>query len=202
METPTRAGAAASRWALQTGVALPPRPSAHIPIPSQASWLRASSHVPTRLAVRGWLSSAWRPFLVVLLLGICWCQCCPHTCCCCVRCPCCPEKSAAAPRPVSTPHPPRIYSHVCPGSRAGRPSASWDSVTPGGHEGVVWGKWAKEDLLLYMIIYILQLVTYFSFDLFQVFPFEGIIYAQGKKKKKSNSTKHCSRQVKVLLNKI
>lgn len=31
-------------------------------------------------------------FLVFLLLGICWCQCCPHTCCCYVRCPCCPQK--------------------------------------------------------------------------------------------------------------
>ncbi|XP_029432568.1 lipolysis-stimulated lipoprotein receptor isoform X2 [Rhinatrema bivittatum] len=31
-------------------------------------------------------------FLVFLLIGICWCQCCPHTCCCYVRCPCCPEK--------------------------------------------------------------------------------------------------------------
>ncbi|XP_012585966.1 PREDICTED: lipolysis-stimulated lipoprotein receptor isoform X1 [Condylura cristata] len=30
--------------------------------------------------------------LVFLLLGICWCQCCPHTCCCYVRCPCCPHK--------------------------------------------------------------------------------------------------------------
>lgn len=30
--------------------------------------------------------------LFVLLIGICWCQCCPHTCCCYVRCPCCPEK--------------------------------------------------------------------------------------------------------------
>ncbi|XP_067317880.1 lipolysis-stimulated lipoprotein receptor isoform X1 [Anolis sagrei] len=31
-------------------------------------------------------------FLILLLFGICWCQCCPHTCCCYVRCPCCPEK--------------------------------------------------------------------------------------------------------------
>ncbi|XP_066494665.1 lipolysis-stimulated lipoprotein receptor isoform X2 [Tiliqua scincoides] len=31
-------------------------------------------------------------FLLILLFGICWCQCCPHTCCCYVRCPCCPEK--------------------------------------------------------------------------------------------------------------
>ncbi|KAM6222425.1 lipolysis-stimulated lipoprotein receptor [Rhynchocyon petersi] len=30
--------------------------------------------------------------LFFLLLAICWCQCCPHTCCCYVRCPCCPEK--------------------------------------------------------------------------------------------------------------
>ncbi|MEE6481918.1 hypothetical protein FKM82_013069 [Ascaphus truei] len=29
---------------------------------------------------------------VLLLIGICWCQCCPHTCCCYVQCPCCPEK--------------------------------------------------------------------------------------------------------------
>ncbi|XP_069467746.1 lipolysis-stimulated lipoprotein receptor isoform X2 [Ambystoma mexicanum] len=31
-------------------------------------------------------------FIVFLLISICWCQCCPHTCCCYVRCPCCPEK--------------------------------------------------------------------------------------------------------------
>lgn len=31
-------------------------------------------------------------FLLLLLIGICWCQCCPHTCCCYVRCPCCPER--------------------------------------------------------------------------------------------------------------
>ncbi|XP_011487706.1 immunoglobulin-like domain-containing receptor 2 isoform X4 [Oryzias latipes] len=29
--------------------------------------------------------------LVLLLLGICWCQCCPHSCCCYVRCCCCPD---------------------------------------------------------------------------------------------------------------
>ncbi|CAI9533589.1 unnamed protein product [Staurois parvus] len=31
-------------------------------------------------------------FFLLLMIGICWCQCCPHTCCCYVRCPCCPEK--------------------------------------------------------------------------------------------------------------
>ncbi|CAN2388064.1 tricellular tight junction assembly [Pristimantis euphronides] len=31
-------------------------------------------------------------FLLFLLIGICWCQCCPHTCCCYMSCPCCPEK--------------------------------------------------------------------------------------------------------------
>ncbi|XP_063302703.1 immunoglobulin-like domain-containing receptor 1 [Pelobates fuscus] len=30
--------------------------------------------------------------LLILLLAICWCQCCPHCCCCYVRCPCCPTK--------------------------------------------------------------------------------------------------------------
>ncbi|XP_053166353.1 immunoglobulin-like domain-containing receptor 2 isoform X2 [Hemicordylus capensis] len=30
-------------------------------------------------------------FLFFLLVGICWCQCCPYSCCCYVRCPCCPD---------------------------------------------------------------------------------------------------------------
>uniref|UniRef100_UPI0037E9BF7F immunoglobulin-like domain-containing receptor 2 isoform X3 n=1 Tax=Semicossyphus pulcher TaxID=241346 RepID=UPI0037E9BF7F len=29
--------------------------------------------------------------LFLLLLGVCWCQCCPHSCCCYVRCCCCPD---------------------------------------------------------------------------------------------------------------
>ncbi|XP_012737403.1 lipolysis-stimulated lipoprotein receptor isoform X1 [Fundulus heteroclitus] len=29
---------------------------------------------------------------LLMLIGICWCQCCPHTCCCYVSCPCCPER--------------------------------------------------------------------------------------------------------------
>ncbi|KAM3921266.1 lipolysis-stimulated lipoprotein receptor isoform 2-T2 [Leptodactylus fuscus] len=31
-------------------------------------------------------------FFLFLMIGICWCQCCPHTCCCYVSCPCCPER--------------------------------------------------------------------------------------------------------------
>ncbi|XP_074991074.1 lipolysis-stimulated lipoprotein receptor-like [Calonectris borealis] len=30
--------------------------------------------------------------LGALVLGLCWCQCCPHTCCCFLRCPCCPQR--------------------------------------------------------------------------------------------------------------
>ncbi|KAM7421360.1 hypothetical protein PAMA_015483 [Pampus argenteus] len=30
--------------------------------------------------------------LLLLFIGICWCQCCPHTCCCYVSCPCCPDR--------------------------------------------------------------------------------------------------------------
>uniref|UniRef100_A0A3P8V1I3 Immunoglobulin-like domain containing receptor 2 n=1 Tax=Cynoglossus semilaevis TaxID=244447 RepID=A0A3P8V1I3_CYNSE len=29
--------------------------------------------------------------LLLLFLGICWCQCCPHSCCCYVSCCCCPD---------------------------------------------------------------------------------------------------------------
>ncbi|XP_054661046.1 lipolysis-stimulated lipoprotein receptor isoform X3 [Grus americana] len=30
--------------------------------------------------------------LGALAVGLCWCQCCPHTCCCLLRCPCCPQR--------------------------------------------------------------------------------------------------------------
>ncbi|KAM9757385.1 lipolysis-stimulated lipoprotein receptor-like isoform 1-T1 [Dama dama] len=63
-------------------------------------------------------------FLVVLLLGICWCQCCPHTCCCYVRCPCCPEKCCcpealyaagkAATLGVPSIYAPSTYAHLSP----------------------------------------------------------------------------------------
>ncbi|XP_039600558.1 immunoglobulin-like domain-containing receptor 2 isoform X2 [Polypterus senegalus] len=36
-------------------------------------------------------------FTFILFIGICWCQCCPHSCCCYVQCPCCPE-SCCCPR--------------------------------------------------------------------------------------------------------
>ncbi|KAF7709340.1 immunoglobulin-like domain-containing receptor 2 isoform X1 [Silurus meridionalis] len=29
--------------------------------------------------------------LFLVLLGVCWCQCCPHSCCCYLRCCCCPD---------------------------------------------------------------------------------------------------------------
>uniref|UniRef100_A0A8C6AS74 Lipolysis stimulated lipoprotein receptor n=2 Tax=Monodon monoceros TaxID=40151 RepID=A0A8C6AS74_MONMO len=63
-------------------------------------------------------------FLVFLLLGICWCQCCPHTCCCYVRCPCCPEKCCcpealyAAGKAATSGAPsiraPSTYAHLSP----------------------------------------------------------------------------------------
>ncbi|XP_046537130.1 lipolysis-stimulated lipoprotein receptor isoform X3 [Equus quagga] len=63
-------------------------------------------------------------FLLFLLLGICWCQCCPHTCCCYVRCPCCPEKCCcpealyaagkAATSGVPSIYAPSIYAHLSP----------------------------------------------------------------------------------------
>ncbi|XP_059940831.1 lipolysis-stimulated lipoprotein receptor isoform X2 [Mesoplodon densirostris] len=62
--------------------------------------------------------------LVFLLLGICWCQCCPHTCCCYVRCPCCPERCCcpealyaagkAATSGVPSIYAPSTYAHLSP----------------------------------------------------------------------------------------
>ncbi|XP_075449701.1 immunoglobulin-like domain-containing receptor 1 isoform X1 [Ascaphus truei] len=48
-----------------------------------------------KLIVLHWLTVLFivmGALLLFLLLGICWCQCCPHCCCCYVRCPCCPTK--------------------------------------------------------------------------------------------------------------
>ncbi|KAM4700006.1 immunoglobulin-like domain-containing receptor 2 isoform 2-T2 [Discoglossus pictus] len=65
-------------------------------------------------------------FLFFLMVGVCWCQCCPHSCCCYVRCPCCPEtcccpqalyeagKAAKSgyPPPVPTACPPYYISTI------------------------------------------------------------------------------------------
>uniref|UniRef100_A0A6I8PUE8 Lipolysis stimulated lipoprotein receptor n=1 Tax=Xenopus tropicalis TaxID=8364 RepID=A0A6I8PUE8_XENTR len=57
-------------------------------------------------------------FLVFLLIGVCWCQCCPHTCCCYVRCPCCPEKCCC----------PRALYEAGKAATAGAPSIYAPSV--------------------------------------------------------------------------
>ncbi|XP_055002280.1 lipolysis-stimulated lipoprotein receptor [Sorex araneus] len=57
--------------------------------------LQGNNEAYAELIVLDWLfvvMVSLAVFLVFLLLSICWCQCCPHTCCCYVRCPCCPEK--------------------------------------------------------------------------------------------------------------
>ncbi|XP_055500299.1 immunoglobulin-like domain-containing receptor 2 isoform X2 [Leucoraja erinacea] len=56
-------------------------------------------------------------FLLILLLAICWCQCCPHTCCCYIRCPCCPESCCcpqalyAAGKAVKARHHPNVAAY-------------------------------------------------------------------------------------------
>ncbi|KAF7656389.1 hypothetical protein LDENG_00041860 [Lucifuga dentata] len=61
--------------------------------------------------------------LFLLLVGICWCQCCPHSCCCYVRCCCCPDtcccprhlyeagKMAKRGQPTQVP----VYPYYIPG---------------------------------------------------------------------------------------
>ncbi|XP_034550448.1 immunoglobulin-like domain-containing receptor 2 isoform X3 [Notolabrus celidotus] len=61
--------------------------------------------------------------LLLLLLGICWCQCCPHSCCCYVSCCCCPE-TCCCPRHLyeagkmakrGLPAPVPVYPYYIPG---------------------------------------------------------------------------------------
>ncbi|XP_065818214.1 immunoglobulin-like domain-containing receptor 2 isoform X2 [Labrus bergylta] len=56
--------------------------------------LEGKNEAQLELLVLEWAfvgSVALGSVLFLLLLGICWCQCCPHSCCCYVRCCCCPE---------------------------------------------------------------------------------------------------------------
>ncbi|XP_016049531.2 immunoglobulin-like domain-containing receptor 1 isoform X3 [Erinaceus europaeus] len=48
-----------------------------------------------KLIVLHWLTVIFiilGALLLLLLIGVCWCQCCPQYCCCYVRCPCCPTR--------------------------------------------------------------------------------------------------------------
>lgn len=86
----------------------------------------------SRLRARPRLSTDWlfvvvvclAVFLVFLLLGICWCQCCPHTCCCYVRCPCCPDKCCC---PEARKCPPRIPPAPSPGLPPRSEEGRWPS---------------------------------------------------------------------------
>uniref|UniRef100_A0A667X493 Ig-like domain-containing protein n=1 Tax=Myripristis murdjan TaxID=586833 RepID=A0A667X493_9TELE len=64
--------------------------------------LEGNSEAPVELLVLGkprlfsqkWVfvaAVALGSVLFLLLLGVCWCQCCPHSCCCYVSCCCCPD---------------------------------------------------------------------------------------------------------------
>ncbi|KAM6978187.1 immunoglobulin-like domain-containing receptor 2 isoform 2-T2 [Tautogolabrus adspersus] len=56
--------------------------------------LEGKNEAQLELLVLEWAfvgSVALGSVLFLLLMGICWCQCCPHSCCCYVRCCCCPE---------------------------------------------------------------------------------------------------------------
>lgn len=83
--------------------------------------------------------------LLFLLLGICWCQCCPHTCCCYVRCPCCPDKCCcpealyaagkAATSGAPSIYAPSIYTHLSPAKTPPPPPAMIPMSHPYGYPG-------------------------------------------------------------------
>ncbi|KAL2805017.1 immunoglobulin-like domain-containing receptor 1 isoform 2 precursor, partial [Daubentonia madagascariensis] len=48
-----------------------------------------------KLIVLHWLTVIFivlGALLLLVLIGVCWCQCCPQYCCCYIRCPCCPTR--------------------------------------------------------------------------------------------------------------
>ncbi|KAM3862475.1 immunoglobulin-like domain-containing receptor 2 [Diretmus argenteus] len=76
--------------------------------------------------------------LFLLFAGICWCQCCPHSCCCYVRCCCCPDtcccprhlyeagKMAKSGQPTQVP----MYPYYIPGVPTLVPLAPSSLVDP------------------------------------------------------------------------
>ncbi|XP_068455512.1 immunoglobulin-like domain-containing receptor 2 isoform X2 [Clinocottus analis] len=56
--------------------------------------LEGQNEASVELLVLEWLfvaAVALGGVLFLLLVGVCWCQCCPHSCCCYVSCWCCPD---------------------------------------------------------------------------------------------------------------
>ncbi|XP_056269544.1 immunoglobulin-like domain-containing receptor 2 isoform X2 [Pseudoliparis swirei] len=56
--------------------------------------LEGQNEASVELLVLEWLfvaAVALGSVLFLLLFGVCWCQCCPHSCCCYVSCWCCPD---------------------------------------------------------------------------------------------------------------
>jgi len=79
--------------------------------------------------------------LFLLLLGICWCQCCPHSCCCYVSCCCCPD-TCCCPRRCEE-HRRSLYCHNfhMPDS-----THSWFGCPPA--QCTRQGRWRRVDCLL------------------------------------------------------
>ncbi|XP_059199241.1 immunoglobulin-like domain-containing receptor 2 isoform X2 [Centropristis striata] len=76
--------------------------------------------------------------LFLLLFGICWCQCCPHSCCCYIRCCCCPD-TCCCPRHLyeagkmaksGPPAPVPVYPYYIPGVPSVVPLAPSSHVEP------------------------------------------------------------------------
>nr|XP_040058249.1 immunoglobulin-like domain-containing receptor 2 isoform X2 [Gasterosteus aculeatus aculeatus] len=95
--------------------------------------LEGKNEAQLELLVLEWAfvgSVALGSILFLLLLGICWCQCCPHSCCCYVSCCCCPDtcccprhlyeagKMAKSGLPAHAP----VYPYYIPGVPAGVPT--------------------------------------------------------------------------------
>ncbi|XP_035995049.1 immunoglobulin-like domain-containing receptor 2 isoform X2 [Fundulus heteroclitus] len=80
--------------------------------------------------------------LFLLLLGICWCQCCPHSCCCYVSCCCCPDtcccprhlyeagKMAKTRQAAQVPSQVPVYPYYIPGVPTVLPLAPSSQLDP------------------------------------------------------------------------
>uniref|UniRef100_A0A8C0WF34 Ig-like domain-containing protein n=1 Tax=Castor canadensis TaxID=51338 RepID=A0A8C0WF34_CASCN len=60
-----------------------------------------------KLIVLHWLTVIFiilGALLLLVLIGVCWCQCCPQYCCCYIRCPCCPTRCCCPEQALARHH--------------------------------------------------------------------------------------------------
>ncbi|XP_077071459.1 immunoglobulin-like domain-containing receptor 2 isoform X2 [Siphateles boraxobius] len=131
--------------------------------------------------------------LFLLLVGICWCQCCPHSCCCYVRCCCCPDTCCCpkhlyeAGKMAKSSQPPQIamyQPYYVPGVPVVPPAAPSIiepklSIVPSSVQNNIAGQRSGYRLQASQCQDAMKVVYYIERDLAQFHPTKGACHPSG-----------------------